>query len=668
MRPSSIAASLVQELVSADLAKVPKIIDRMSAYRRQALPLLYSADERAAVGSDEKLNLALALLPVDRRRGAYLRDQMLTVSASKFQILQDFLLQFQGRQTEIVEPLWEVAADMKQGGQQRFQAACALGPYAADDIRWNRINAFVADHLVTLGAADFVAWREILRPVRYQLIGPLASIYRDTKQDQQRRSLATEALADYAAFRPDDLFDLLADAEPFQFSLLLNKLTNYKRNAVDLAQVELTKRTENEASEDEKEALAKRQANLAVLLYRFRNFEDVWPLLKHSPDPRLRSYIIHRLGPSGVDPLPIISQLNEEPDVTIRRALVLALGEFTDAQLSQARRELLIEKLLTIYENEPDAGLHGAAEWLLRKWGHANRLEAVIEKLKRNEEQLQAHNTKQRQWYVNTQGQTFAIVDGGDFRMGSPQSDPNHQTVEMPEHPRHVGRRIAICTTPVTKEQFARFQRDRPETHYDLSQWVKTDDSPQCGATWYEAASYCNWLSEQEGIPKSQWCYLPNDDGQFGPGMKAKDDQLMLDGYRLPTEAEWEYACRAGTQTIRYYGSTELLLPKYAWYLANGQNRAWPVASLKPNDLGLFDMLGNVYDWCFDEYLKYPNGDEVVEDSPPTGPVKETSIHILRGGGFYSHPMNLRSAYRYTLHQPGNRDSAIGVRPARTLR
>ena len=100
--------------------------------------------------------------------------------------------------------------------------------------------------------------------------------------------------------------------------------------------------------------------------------------------------------------------------MTIRRALVLTLGEFTETQLSAAQRQPLIEKLLAVYENEPDAGLHGAAEWLLRKWGQGKRLEAVVEKLKSDEKQLQARkSTDKRQWYVNTQRQTFVIVDAG---------------------------------------------------------------------------------------------------------------------------------------------------------------------------------------------------------------------------------------------------------------
>ena len=106
---------------------------------------------------------------------------------------------------------------------------------------------------------------------------------------------------------------------------------------------------------------------------------------------------------------------------------------------------------------------------------------------------------------------------------------------------------------------------------------------------------YCNWLSEQEEIPKNQWCYEPNERGRVRRGDEDPGRRPEASGYRLPTEAEWEYACRAGTMTSRYYGLSTDLLKRYAWYRPIAKIDAWPCGSLQPNDLGLFDMLGNVF-------------------------------------------------------------------------
>src|SRR5262249_15874499 len=145
----------------------------------------------------------------------------------------------------------------------------------------------------------------------------------------------------------------------------------------------------------------------------------------------------------------------------------------------------------------------------------------------------------------------------------------------------------------------------------------KGDNGPIVALSWYEAAEYCNWLSAQEGIPPEQWCYGELvkrvevvEEGNVKREktfriMQIKPNHRVLVGYRLPTEAEWEYASRAGATTSQVYGRGEQLLSHYAWYRKNSQNRTWPGGLLKPNDLGLFDTLGNAREWTDDLAVPY---------------------------------------------------------------
>ena len=122
-----------------------------------------------------------------------------------------------------------------------------------------------------------------------------------------------------------------------------------------------------------------------------------------------------------------------------------------------------------------------------------------------------------------------------------------------------------------------------------------------------------------------------------------------------------EYATRAGALTSRYYGETEDLLPKYAWYQKNSKEQTWPVGSLKPNDLGLFDMQGNVWNWCQESYKTYPAG--MGEDKEDVLEVKGTVGRVLRGGSFYFHASYVRSANR-TYRVPTAGTNTDGFRVA----
>src|SRR5262249_9751434 len=137
------------------------------------------------------------------------------------------------------------------------------------------------------------------------------------------------------------------------------------------------------AGEEARPALARRQANVAVALAALGRWSAAAPLLRHSPDPTLRSYLIDRLGPGGVEAREVLARLKpeKEPDVSARRALILAFGEFGPDRLSPAEREGALPRLLELYRDDPDPGIHGAARWLLRQWQQQEKVEQIDRKL-----------------------------------------------------------------------------------------------------------------------------------------------------------------------------------------------------------------------------------------------------------------------------------------------
>src|SRR5262249_49140847 len=200
-------------------------------------------------------------------------------------------------------------------------------------------------------------WVEGFRPVRGKVLAPLGNIFGDASRRETERTLATNILADYAADQPQVVADLLLDADEKQFAVLYPILKEHDEQGLNLLLGEVDKQRPPDAKEDAKEKLAKRQANAAVGLLRMDRAEKVWPLLKRSPDRSVRSYLIHRLGPMGADARTLVKRLDEEPDITIRRALVLSLGEFGEKEFPPGERAPVTEQMREVYRTAADPGL-----------------------------------------------------------------------------------------------------------------------------------------------------------------------------------------------------------------------------------------------------------------------------------------------------------------------
>jgi formylglycine-generating enzyme required for sulfatase activity len=250
---------------------------------------------------------------------------------------------------------------------------------------------------------------------------------------------------------------------------------------------------------------------------------------------------------------------------------------------------------------------------------------------------------------------TLKLIPSGTFLMGSLEGEGEES--ERPQHRVTISRPFYLGIHPVTQGQYARLMGKNP-SHFAATGEGKarvtgmdTTRFPVESVSWYESVRFCNALSQAEGLDP---CY------------KIQGDRVEIaggDGLRLPTEAEWEYACRAGTSSPYGFQGGEEELPRYAWFAKNSGGRTHAVGEARANDFGLHDMHGNVWEWTWDAfesgyYLRSPEID-------PVGPT-EAVDRVIRGGSWGYSPRSCRSANRdgYT---PVSRNFRLGFRVLRVL-
>jgi eukaryotic-like serine/threonine-protein kinase len=230
---------------------------------------------------------------------------------------------------------------------------------------------------------------------------------------------------------------------------------------------------------------------------------------------------------------------------------------------------------------------------------------------------------------VNAIGMKLNLIPAGKFLMGSPKDEKDRAVDEGPQHEVEITRPFYLGVYPVTKGQFAAFvkddgyqtQNEKSKLGPPFGSWQHpfdgynpTDEDPVVCVSWNEAVKFCEWLSKKEKKT-----------------------------YQLPTEAQWEYACRVGTTTAYSFGDDAKDLGDYGWCFDNSGQHTQPVGGKKPNPWGLYDMHGDIFQWCADYYDK-----DYYGKSPGKDPqnLDKGDSRVIRGGCWHAIPKLCRSANR----------------------
>ena len=471
--------------------------------------------------------------------------------------------------------------------------------------------------------------------------------------DGDRKLGLAYALAHYDDVRVEFLVFQVKDASQDEIHNFVTALGHSSSDAVGA--LEAAART----ATDEQDW--RHKARLAVLALHLSSPTVASEMCELRPDPIQRAWFIDECSTGHGNLSRLAELVSDSDDVPLRSAVALAAGSVPEADVTSRDRQAWLPVLSNWYRDAQDTLTHSAADWTLRKWN------LPVPELAASTQPTQSCN-----WCVNSVGMTMLVIPAGrfvrrDLDAGDRAID---QTVTLT-------RAFLMGDCEVTRAQYQTFIDDpdypadeKPEEwHGSDSGDNLTEEHPIQSVNSIDAVLFCNWLSRKEGLPP---CYERS--GERQPGVPGNEpfpsaQELRMaeaaveawrlvpeaNGYRLPTEAEWEYACRAETRTEFCFGDDETLLDRYAVYRSSTTDSC---RSKLPNSRGLFDMHGNVFEWCGDSFRQY--GSETAVTDPVGGAAGPG--RVLRGGSFSGTGNIMRSSMYAVTNTSTMRRSGNGFR------
>jgi serine/threonine protein kinase/formylglycine-generating enzyme required for sulfatase activity len=489
---------------------------------------------------------------------------------------------------------------------------------------------------------------EAVAQIQEQMENPLDALraLRLQETDRQAQLNLTCALAMLGAPLQSEIVASIEQipTQPGQFRTLLRAMAAQPDSSLAAIDERMTTSLSNLA-----------RVKLALLAFWLGDRSHAEAIHNDPTHAELRNLWIHTLPDWHADLGELARRLDREPQDGVVSGVLLGLGGLESAVMPTGTAGEWEPKLMQWSLQAETAGVRNAASWLLQRWVDSS--DTGLERGRPRGE-------------PPVRGFEMVHLPAGEFVMGN--DDPSLQYAGRTAHPVRITRGFFIADREVSVRDFRAFYADS-EVHGLLEDasgtWEPdpvispTPDHPAQRVTWYEAIQYCNWLSRREG---RQPCYVLR--GESKLHVDEGDDRAFAfwvrdpeaNGYRLPSEAEFEYACRAGTQTSYFFGEDRRYLESYIAWSNNTRVPARASGVSMPNPWGLFDMLGNVWEWTDDWYRDFPESQEV----DPRSVVPSPGGMVFRGGGICTFSGDPVSSSRGSAW-PDIRFRNVGLRVAR---
>lgn len=636
---------------TTELRMVPALAEKVKENSGQPL-LMQALDENPA-----HINLQLAAVLCGNSTFINtLVDRIHLVKPAELKVIAENLKDL-GLQ-EIISQTRMTVRNESIPGSQRLRNYGFLAICDQKNDIWKDRSQDIVDLLIGQDLVDIGDWAELFKPIGKHLVKAFLNVLDNEIQasnktdDVDRPRLAAEYLHHFTDGNADEKA-LFAISVPSELVPWL------KRKAIFTTDVDALKAALRKMGADKSKS-ERLRAHAAAQLAMMDDWEPALAKLGFAPDPTGRTWLINRLIVLKPEIDTLMRQYDvHEPSRAISNCAILdVLHELApqvkgDEDLNHEWHKVA-ELLIKEWRDNPHPGVHAGAERLLRKMNKYIESKGEIGE-PASEGNAGSVKSATNAWRVNSRGITMVqIARGQKYQSGSPEKEKGrighleYQNVCTIDYPFEIGAK------EVGENEF--FDLIPRASHKHRKEWFADHDSSINDISFHDAARFCNELSRIEKIPENQWCY--EIDASTAKAI-LKPHFLALQGYRLPTEVEWECVCRAGTTSAFYCGNVWEHLADYANYSWSRKDKMMPRGSYRPNFLGMFDMHGNVMEWA--------HGSISTKSSPKGEGVFPARVDaVLRGGPWHNGPAWCRSAAR-NEGVLTNKGFSTGFRVARTL-